>query len=79
MEQSFLASQEIRRHLGNQVHNRVQKGPPLFPILSQMNPVYIFLPYFPKIHSNIIFPYAPISLEKVAHGRDVVEHRWSSL
>ena len=29
-------------------------SPPLIPILSQMNEVHIFLPYFLKIHFNII-------------------------
>jgi hypothetical protein len=26
-----------------------------------MNPVHKFSPYFPKIHSNIILPYTPMS------------------
>jgi hypothetical protein len=54
---SHLASQEIPHLLQNpKFHNRVHKGPPLVPILSQMNPVHTFPPYFPEIHSNIILP-----------------------
>jgi len=38
-------------------HSRVhKKGPPLLPVLNQMNPVHNFPLYFPKIHSNIILP-----------------------
>jgi hypothetical protein len=29
------------------------------PILSQINPVHILPPYFPKIHSNIVYPSTP--------------------
>jgi len=44
------ASQEILRLLWNPViHYRVYKDLPLAPIMSQMNPVHIFPPYFPKI------------------------------
>jgi hypothetical protein len=31
--------------------------PAIGPCISQMNPVQTFLRYFPKISSNIIFPY----------------------
>jgi len=47
---SHLASQEIPRLLWNpKIHYRVHEGQPLVPTLSQVNPVHIFLPYFPKI------------------------------
>jgi len=41
--------------------NRVHKGPPMVPILIQMNPIHILPPYSLKIHSNIIFPFTPRS------------------
>jgi hypothetical protein len=45
-------SQEIVRLLWNlwKVHYRVRKSPPRVPILSQMNPVHILTPYFPKTY-----------------------------
>jgi hypothetical protein len=33
----------------------------VIPILSQMNPVHTFPPYFSKVHSNIILPFIPVS------------------
>jgi len=38
-------------------------NPPLVSVLSQMNPVHKFPPYFPKIHSNIIILSTPRSSE----------------
>jgi hypothetical protein len=61
---SYSASHEITRLLRNpKVHYRVHRNPPLVPVLSQMNPVHTFLPYFTKIHSNIILPSKPSSSE----------------
>jgi hypothetical protein len=38
----------------NSVHPRVHNSPPLDPVLSQMNPMYIITSYFFKIRFNII-------------------------
>jgi len=56
---SHSASQEISCLLWEpEVHYRVHESPPLVPILSQMHPVH---PYFPKIRSNIAFPFTDSS------------------
>jgi hypothetical protein len=57
-------SQEISRLVWNpKGHYRVQKRPPLILILSQMLSVHTLLPYFPKLHSNIIFLSTPMVSE----------------
>jgi len=57
---SHSACQEISRLLWNlRVHYHVHKNLPLLPLLSHINNVHIFPHYFPKIHSNIIFPSTP--------------------
>jgi len=48
---SHSDSQEFPGLLWNpKVHYRVHMRPPLFPVLSQINPVRIFLNYFPTTH-----------------------------
>jgi hypothetical protein len=60
---SHSAGQEMPRLLWNpKVYHRVHKNPSLVPILSQMHPVHIFPPCFPKIHSNIIQTSYPFSV-----------------
>jgi hypothetical protein len=54
---SHSASQENLQLLQNpKVHYCVHKSLLLVPILSEMHPIHTMPPYYPKIHSNIIFP-----------------------
>jgi hypothetical protein len=59
---SCSPSQEIPHLSWNpKVHSHVHKSLPLVPVLNQIHPVHTFLPYFPKTHSSIIFPFMPRS------------------
>jgi hypothetical protein len=59
---SRSASQEISSRLWNpKARFRVQKSPPFYSILRQMNPVRIIAPFFFKIRFNIILPFTPMS------------------
>jgi hypothetical protein len=54
---NFAATEELPRILWDlKVHCRVQESHPLVPILSQINPIHIILPYLSKIHFNIVPP-----------------------
>jgi len=61
---SHSSSQEIFRFLWNpKLQYCAHKSLSLIPILRQLNPVHNFPPYFPTVHSNIIFPPRPRSFE----------------
>jgi hypothetical protein len=59
-ETDGYSASQVPRFLWNpKVHYRVQKGPPLAPVLSHMYPIHTFQSYFPKIQSYIFFPLTP--------------------
>jgi len=53
---SQSAGQEIPSFMEPEDSLSCSQHSPLDPILSQMDPVHTFPPYFPVIHSNIITP-----------------------
>ena len=58
----FSSSQEIPCILWNSnVHHRIHKWSPRFPILSQLDTVHVPTSHFLKIHFNIILPSTPES------------------
>jgi hypothetical protein len=60
---SHSANQNFPGFYGNRRFITVFTDDRQVPILSQINPVHAFPPYFPKINSNIIFPSMPRSSE----------------
>lgn len=48
------------------IHYRIHNSPPLFPVLSQMNPVHALTTYVFKIHFNIISHIGLCSLRGLA-------------
>jgi len=61
---SRSASQEIPSLRCNpKVHYRLQRSPPLVPILNQTHPVHNFPPYFPNMNCNIVLTFTPWSSE----------------
>jgi hypothetical protein len=64
------ASQKISHSLCvPKVHYRVQKNPAV-PIQTQIHSVHIFLPYTPKIRSNIILPSTFIQNQSFFHDKE---------